>query len=388
MNTLHPNLNGRMAPLLAWIGCLTVTCAVSADVPTYRVEVVAPYAVTTTLRGASEAGHMVGDQVLTGQGRAFVATQVDGLAILPLPDGYDASTALDVNRFGVVVGAVATSSPFDGGEPAVWTPDGNGGYDVQIPEQFTSLPSPLGELTISGGMAVAINDAGIIAGWSRFQGFQGGPTTLFSLNGPPIDARELGFEATVRDLSNGNELVGGSLRLDLDTGTVTDLGVPPPSQPGGIHFTHVIAFAVNDHGETVVAANLATSSTNWLTYTHRDGTGFAPLDPSQLPYVFVGFYDNNNRGDVSATGGVLFADEGVLTTGYDGLLDPIDGHWDTLIGFIANNRRVYTTAIDNDSGGNALVVLIPDSVFSDGFESGTTMAWDTIVRPGIDAWHE
>ena len=60
--------------------------------------------------------------------------------------------------------------------------------------------------------------------------------------------------------------------------------------------------------------------------------------------------------------GVLFADEGVLVGGFDGLLDPADANWDTSLGYIGNDRRVYTTAIDTDSGANALVVLVPDSV--------------------------
>ncbi len=337
--------------------------AAQAGVPTYSVEVIDTFQTTTTVTGASEAGHVVGWQSVNGQIRGFVACVDDGITVLPLPDGYQSSTAMDVNSAGMVVGSVTGGGmPFDGGEPAIWTPDGQGGYAVAIPPQFDELPSPLGgTLAVNGGMAVAVNDAGAVVGWSRYQGFQGGPTTRFFKDQPPVNLAELGFEATVNDMNEHGVLVGGGLRFDLTTGVVTELGIPDDTGSGRFQF--VIGYSINDHNEVVAAAARATGGNDiWLTHIHDPADGWSPLNPSQIPTRFVGFYDNNNRGDVSATGGVLFADEGVLIGGFDGLLDPADAHWDTVLGFIGNDRRVYTTAVDTDSGQNAIVVLVPDSL--------------------------
>ncbi|MEQ8770483.1 MAG: GC-type dockerin domain-anchored protein [Phycisphaerales bacterium] len=345
------------------LGLLIASCGLAAaEVPTYRVEVISTYETTTFLGDASEAGHLAGSQTLTGFLTPFVARQGDGVTHLPLPPGYLTGMAFDVNNSGVVVGTVSESTlPFDLGEPAIWTPDGAGGYTVTIPEQFDTLASPLGNLSVSGGQAVAINDAGVIVGWSRYQGFQGGPTTRFFESGCPINLSELGFTATVHDISENGLIAGGELVMDLATGQVTTLGVP--SAAGGVAFTFVESYAVNNDAEVVVAAHRATSTNDkWLTYVNRPQSGYGPLNPAQLPTRFVGFYDNNNRGDIAATGGVLFADEDVLVPGFDGLLEPGSAEWDTDLGFIKDDRRVYTTAFNTTTDENALVVLVPEHV--------------------------
>ncbi len=346
----------------AVLACLLPAAPLTAEVPTYEVDVVSTFTVATTLRGASDAGHLVGDQTVLGLLQPFLATAESGLQLLPLPDGFQSGTALDVNDGGVIVGAVADNGfPFDAGEPAIWLPDGAGGHDVVIPEQFDALSSPIGELTIDGGMAVAINDAGTIVGWSRYAGFQGGPSTRFFVDGAPVDLRGFGFEATVRDVSDHDLVVGGRLKLDLATGTTTDIGLPDPI-PGGTPFVQAIIYRVNASGETVVAADLASIPLeNWLTYLHDDVDGWTRLNESQLPTPFVGFYDNNDLGDVSASGGVLFRAEDVLLPDFDDLLAPGSRQWDPALGFIANDRSVATTAVNAATGDSALVILRPQA---------------------------
>lgn len=333
--------------------------AAVAEVPTYSVDVVATFSQTTTIRGASESGLIVGEQIINGMIRGFVASQGNGISMLPLPAGYVSSTALDANSAGVIVGAVHTSSfVFDGGEPAIWVPDGSGGYTVHIPQQFVTQPSPLGERAINGGMATAINEAGVVVGWSRYQGFQGGPSTLFSIDQAPINLGELGFEATVEDINNNNVAVGGNYIFDLNTNTATHIGVP--DDVGTVGFTHVLGYAINDSEQVVAAAHRATSTNEqWLTYLY-DGD-WSPLNPSQIPTRFVGFYDNNNLGDVSASGGIYFAAEDALVLGYSSLIAPEDQHWTVAIGYMGNDRRVYTSAYDVGSDTNAIVVLVPDT---------------------------
>lgn len=348
-----------------------------AQVPTYSVEVIETFSVTTTVRGASNAGQVVGDQVIVGLVKPFIATLGDGVVELPLPDGYNSGSALDVNDIGVVVGTVSTSSlPHDFGEPAVWTPNAMGGYDVMIPEQFTTVPSPLGDLSVNGGQAVAINNNGDILGWSRYQGFQGGPSTMFSMVGAPVNLGELGFDATVRDVNDNGIAVGGRYRFDLNTMSATDLGLPDPIQPGNVSFQTVIAYSINNLDEVIVAADLASVPTeNYLTYIHDLNDGYTRLNPAQLPSRFVGFYDNNDLGDVSASGGVYFAPEDTLVAaGYNTLLDPSDSNWSVALGYIANDRKVYTTAYDAGADINAIVVLVPDSVPCTADLNGDTVA--------------
>jgi hypothetical protein len=346
------------------VGAAAVVVAGSpvwGEVPTYRVDVVATYSVTTSLRGASDAGHLVGDQIIAGFSTPFVATVADGLQHLPLPQGYNSGTALGVNDAGVVVGAVDDSGfPFDLGEPAIWTPDGSGGYTVTIPQQFTTVDSPLGPLGVNGGMCVDVNDNGTVVGWSRYQGFQGGPTTIFSTSAAPVNLQPLGFEATVEAINDNDVACGGQIIFDITNNTATDIGVPDPIQPGNVSFTDAIAFAINDSNETVVAANLASVPTeNYLTYTHNAADGYTRVNPAELPARFVGFYDNNDLGDVASSGGLLFDAEGVLETNIDNLIDPAFSEWDAEIGFIDNDRRISTTAFNTGSNENALILLVP-----------------------------
>ena len=341
---------------------LTLAAQTTAAVPTYRVQVIADVSTTTTttLRGSSDQGHLVGDQVIAGINQAFVATPADGLQILPLPPGYQAALAFDANDAGVVVGTASIGTfPWDSGNPVAWTPNGAGGYNVHVLQNFTTAPGPFGQMSIQGGQAIAINNAGTIVGWCRFQGFIGGPTVRYDLNGAPLNLRELGFEASVTAINDNNVIVGAELRMDIDSGVVTTLGLPSPLQPAGTHFTNVLAYAINNQNEVVVAADLAsTVFENYLTFIHNDTDGYIRLNPAQLPSRYVGFYDNNDLGDVSASGGVLFRAEGALLPGFDGLLRPEDAAWDTAIGFIDNDRRVATTA-HTGLDTVALVWLVP-----------------------------
>ena len=346
---------------IALFGAAAAAPAIHAAVPTYEVELVSVYTTTTSLQDASNAGHLVGWQVDGGLVKPFIATPADGLTHLPLPTGYNSGAAMGVNDAGVIVGAVDDAGlPIDLGEPAIWIPDGTGGYTVTIPQQFETVQSPLGPLSVNGGMCIDINNNGTVIGWSRYQGFQGGPTTEFSLNGAPIDVRQLGFDATVRDINDNGVICGDETIFDLNTNNATNIGVPDPIQPGNVSFTNAIAFAINNNNETVVAANLASVPTeNWLTYKHTPAEGYSRINPDELPARFVGFYDNNDLGDVASTGGILFADENTLETNLNNLIDPAFSTWDVSVGFIDNNRRIATTAVDASTGQNALVLLNP-----------------------------
>ncbi|MGP1273341.1 MAG: GC-type dockerin domain-anchored protein [Phycisphaerales bacterium] len=376
----------RHASLTA--GLLLLVSSAESQLGTYRVEPIAPFSTTTVLTGASEAGHVVGWQVVNGVPRAFVARAGEGISLLPMPPGHQSSSAMDVNSSGTVVGtSYGGSFPQDGGGPTIWEPDGAGGYTPIIPQQFSALPSPLGTLPVQGGQAVAINEAGTVVGWSRYQGFSGGPTTLFSVSDPPVNLQALGFQATVRDINNHGVIVGDGLRFDLGTNQVTELGVP--ARAGGVSFTFVIGYAINDSEFVVAAAHRATSTADrWLTYTNSPGDGWLPLDPTDLPTPNVGFYDLNNRGDVSATGGILFADEGLLVQNINALLHPDDAHWSVALGFIDDQRRFFTTAVNSQTNESFIVAMVPqfvclaDTNGNGELDPGDFTAWVTAYNAG------
>ncbi|MFI4881208.1 MAG: GC-type dockerin domain-anchored protein [Phycisphaerales bacterium JB064] len=321
----------------------------------------AEFSETTTLMRTSDVGHGVGWQSVLGLIQPFVVTEADGLTQLPLPDGYLTGLASGVNNDGVVVGAMSMSTlPFDIGQPAIWLPDGMGGYqDGIVLDTPDFVQGPRGPLASAGGIAVDINDDGTIVGWTRAQGFQGGPATLFSMTAEPVNLQELGFQATPTDLSETGVVVGGRLRMVLDSLEVTDIGVPGPL--GGTSFSTALIYGVNDADEVVVAADLAsTVFENYLCYTHSDAAGYMKADPSELPARFVGFYDINNRGDVvwSAGGGrgILFRDEGQIVRNPASLVAG-GTPWQIDLGHLDNRRRMITTAFQVSPERNAIVML-------------------------------
>ncbi len=358
-----------LAAVLAML--LSATSSALAQVPNYRVDVISYYEQTTRLLGASESGHAVGWQVDAGTIQPFVAHLSAELEILPLPEGFLSGAALDVNSHGWVVGTVSTDGfALDNGEPALWQPKPDGGYVVTILPRLTSALVGGQLRPINGGQATAINDRGDLLGYSRIQGFSGGPATRFSLVAAPVNLADAGLDATILDVNELGVAVGDGIRFDLDTGVVTDLGIPAPE--GGQSYIFVIASAINDNNQVVAGAHRATSLPDrWKTYVHDDAEGWRAHNPDVLPSVFFGPYDNNNGGDVAAAGGVRFAAEGRLFGSFQDLLVEEDMHWRPSIGFIGNDRRVITLATSQNSGAQAIVQLTPvdaDGIWRNGFE--------------------
>jgi hypothetical protein len=180
----------------------------------------------------------------------------------------------------------------------------------------------------------------------------------------------LGLDATISDVNELGVAVGDGIRFDLDTGEVSDLGIPDPE--GGQSYTFVIAGAINDSNQVVAAAHRATGLPDrWKTYVHDDADGWRAHNPEVLPSAFFWPYDNNNGGDVAAAGGVRFAAENALFGSFQELLLPEDLHWRPAMGFINNDRRVLTLATNETTGTGALVQLTPvpsESIWSNGFE--------------------
>lgn len=333
-----------------------------AQVGEYQLEVLATYSNTLFANGVSERGHMAGSIVLSGMETAFVVSPEQGFQLLPMPPGYDKARANDVNSAGVVVGTATSGiSPYDDGDPVVWIPDGNGGYVGQALRPLATTTALGGTVPIKGGMASCINDRGDIVGFSRIQGFLGGPSTVFFIDDAidPIDLSDplIGFAATVEDLSDNGTITGGSYKMSLNDFQPVQLGTPGPV--GGVHINFVIGYAINDSGMVVAAGRRATSTADrWLTFLH-DGIAWSSVDPTELPYPNVGFYDVNNLGDIVFRGGILFGPENLRVQNANDLLEPGFEDWNVRWGFINNDRTMLTTAINQVTGENAIVRLTP-----------------------------
>lgn len=335
-----------------------------ADVPTYSVEPIAYFDFFATVRGISNTGLVVGDQFL-GLNQPFVASMEGGLQTLPLPSGYVRGFAHDVNDRGVIVGSVSDDpTTTDDGEPAVWIPDNNGGYTVSILNQFTQLPDANGTPTaIDGGSAVAINNNDTIVGWSRFAGDASGLSTRFFLDGPPLDLRADGFTARARDLNDNGVVVGGGQRLNLTSGELTELGLPP-EEDDDVDILMVDAVSINNQGlMVVVALRNTTGLDRWSTYLYDDLQGWVRYNPNHQPTFFRDIPSSiNNNGDISAPGGARFAPERILAEDYAQLLADEDSEWNPQFGFIDDDRRIFAVAFDTSTAESAIVMLVPDGL--------------------------
>jgi|GEM_PF-3524282 len=114
---------------------------------------VAGYANATMPRGLNDFGTVVGNaSASNGVQRAFVCVEGGAIAPLPLPPGasaFSSTIAVDVNNAGQVAGF--TDSPAQ-----VWV------YDLSI-AQYTMITMPAGQ---SGGEPAAINNLGQVVGWT------------------------------------------------------------------------------------------------------------------------------------------------------------------------------------------------------------------------------
>ena len=119
----------------------------SAQVPSYGVEYMGPGYGTM-----NNAGVVVGNDSAVYPGAPWV-NDGSGLQYLPLPEIAVAGSVADINDGNVIVGAIDTDDDFINDVPVRWTPDGQGGYVVEL------LPIPGSALRAH---AVAINNHGVI----------------------------------------------------------------------------------------------------------------------------------------------------------------------------------------------------------------------------------
>lgn len=298
---------------------------------------------TSGAAAMNESGLVVGFSSDTGAQRAWVAGERFGL--LPLPAGMLSSAAFDVNEFGEIVGAVG---PFDysvefSGQPALWTPDGQGGYTVEV---LGSLPGQ------TLGWARAINNIGDIVGTATVGGYR--RPVLYDGSNAPTDLSPTGIFDPV-GINDSREVVDQSFtakRLDLNTMMVQDLGKPDGS------FSGTRAISINAFGQVAgTAVQSCCASCPYITTRYTDGIGWET-------YLSCGTRnganDINDLGDFvswqNTYAGVYL--EGVGFTALEGLIDESGGHWYVYGATAINSKRQIAAFASNALTGEAGTVLL------------------------------
>ena len=291
----------------------------------------------------NESAVVVGIDTSSGQ-RAWIADPV--FRLLPMPPGMRSSVANDVNELGQIVGAIGPSdySVDFGGKAALWTPDGQGGYSV---EMLNSRPGEVASL------ATALNNVGDIVGYSSDGTFR--RPMLFRSGSSGIDL----FSTGVFDPSDVNDqrmLVDHSFtvkRLNLNTMIAEDLGRPPGS------YLATTAADINERNQVGGLAILSSGGNcDRVAARYTDGVGWEILSQCGSGN---GATDLNDLGDVvmrlNVAPAVRF--EGLGNIDIETLIDAPIGHWYVInTGVTINNAQQMVVFASNQQTGEAGSVLL------------------------------
>ncbi|MCA9292035.1 MAG: hypothetical protein KDA25_12965 [Phycisphaerales bacterium] len=310
-----------------------------ADPPQYALRYLGE---GTKIEGINAAGVITGWRLSPSPARSFVVGVDQPYTLLPLPAGSTSSLTWALNDAGVIVGDVSNSGNVSG---AVWTPDGAGGYTIEVLSPLPDQVPPHVDCTAS-----AINNRGDIIGQSIRPGFSGGPTVWFNAPGGILD---LGEDAPSHptDVNDHGLVVGWSGGMfDLDTMT----GMPLPPGGGGI------IWAANNHGD--LCGYMPTSGETIAAMRWTETFGWQQLGGSVNQSAEFAAYDiNDSHVTVGRMvgGTIYFDDEGLLNL-HD-LLAPEYANWilDARFSAINNAGQIALIGSNANLGLAGVVLLTP-----------------------------
>ena len=337
--------------LLVTTGCLWGAVSASATMPGYRVQFLGA---GWTGTGMNENGVVCGSMSPDGtQLLAGVSRNGQPFELLPLPPGMQTSRAHDINDAGVIVGSVCPNQyVITQPTAAVWRPTTDG-YDVEV---LGTLPGD----PYSG--AYAINNLGDIVGGSGFWGWNPSTGVLFTANGPvALPEGMMGV-----DINDQRVVLTGPRLLDLDTGQITEVPLPPGNWQG------FIGAALNNHND-FCGYILGWSGCSTFPMRYRQGIGWEYLGGCATTTSATAI---NDRGDAlqyyyMTTSGVNFVDEGYFAIG--SLIDPSQGVWYVQYGganAINNARQIVAAAREGANGPIGAVLLAPMNLVPPGDVDG------------------
>ena len=336
MNTLIRSMH---LVVISFVISTVTIAAIAAGPPRYEATFLGEGGVIEM----NESGTAVGVASTNGQ-QAWVADPT--FRLLPVPEGMQSSVANDINDLGEIVGAVGPYYSVEfGGHAVLWTPDGEGGYTVEI---LNGLP---GE---AASLATALNNLGDIVGFSSDGTYR--HAVLFQRNGNAFDLNDTGVFDPV-DVNDQRMMVDSSFtvkRLNLNTMIVEDLGKPQGS------YIATAASAINERNQVAGAAILSNGGNCILVAAlYTDGIGWQILSTCGSGN---GVYDINDRGDLvmglNVTSSVRF--EGIGTFDIESLIDASVGHWYVFkyLGLAINNSRLMVVGATNPQTGQTGAVLL------------------------------
>ena len=342
-----------------------IATAAPADPPMYDVEYLGSSSGASAM---NDAGLIAGTTTDSGNLRAWVGGPGAGLTLLPLPPATVSSWASDLNEAGVVVGAVGSYySPELFGQAAIWQPDGDGGYTVEV---LGTLPGHV----LSN--ATALNDVGDVVGYSGDGTYR--YPVLFIAPGDVSDLTATGI-FDPQDVNNGRVVVDRSFtakRLFLDTMTVQDLGVPPGS------YIATSAAAINESNQVAgVAIRSGGGNCDREAALWSEQNGWEIL--SSCGYA-NGAHDINDLCDVvmrlNIAPYVRFDQIGTFLI--EDLIISDVGHWYVINTFglaINNNRQLAVGAHNPTTGQSGVVLLTPRGTEGDVNGDGVVDITDLLI---------
>ncbi len=322
---------------MRWIGLICITVAsswapVRAEVPTYQVEFLGA---GTNGTGMNELGVVCGNVPTEGSvQRAAVWHVGQPFELLPLPAGMTTSRAWDINDAGVIVGDVGSSVT-----AAVWRPTATG-YEVEVLGGLPGDPSSI---------AWAINNVGDIIGASGFWYWNPDHPILYTESGPT----PLAYYAS--DINDQRVIVSGPRLIDLDTGVVTNIPLPPGNWNG------FVSAAINNNND-FCGYILGWSGCSTFPLRYRQGVGWEFLGGCATTTSATAI---NDRGDALSyyymtTAGVTFVSEGYF--GLGSLIDPSAGEYYIQYGganAINNSRQIVAGARQGFNGPIGAIRMTP-----------------------------
>lgn len=343
------------------------TARTDRDVPQYRVQLLGE---VNAVKALNRHGHAVGWTISGGDSRAWVA-KGNGIELLPPRPGDTWSRANDINDDGVIVGSTGSSNA---ASAAAWYPTANG-YDL-VP--FGALPGH------NWSEATAVNNIGDVIGFSVVPGWPGGPAVWFNSPQGVLNLGDLGFAATPTAINGQRQIVGGQLRMDLDTMVVENLGIPQGS------YLWTVSNAVNASGQTAGYAQVATSSANNKKVArYSDGSGWEVLSNASPFSIAYGINDHGNvTCELPNTVAVYLNGLGMFAV--DTLIHPDDQDWVTFTTFdndINNVGQIVAMGHNAATGEAGAILLTPDTIAPPALQltgpaPGTAGAINTFVAPG------
>lgn len=314
--------------------------AARSDVPRYRVDYLGEGWTATAI---NQRGDVCGS--MSPDGTSLIAgVSRDGRPFesLPLPPGMRTARAFDINDAGVIVGAVcANQYVITQPTAAVWRPTPSG-YEVEV---FGALPGHL------YSAAYALNNLGDIVGGSGVIGWNLSAGVRFTASG--LIPLPEGFRGG--EINDERVVMSGSSLLDLDTGQVEALPLPPGTWQGFLS-----ADLNNNNDFCGSIAGFSSCSTFPIRYRH--GAGWELLGGCGTSTSATSI---NDRGDTLtyyafAAAGVQFIPEGYFML--DSLIDASQGPWAIQPGGangINNQRQIIAAARQGISGPIGAVRLSP-----------------------------